>query len=422
MKQKRSFDWSTIPNLEIRGKGRWCHARVEMNGRPCMRSLHIQADEAGENAPFVKDALRAYKLQLAQDTFAILKLTRSRSEYSTCRELFDAYEKACAGRRIKHDTVTTALGRFRHVLKTVHGDHFDVDGARTSIVSRQLAQDFEAAKISAVKATAAASAAIGKPWTEETLERRLQSALNSAKSVLQQARQLFARRVIDCAPYRQLVLPDVAPFMQYRVDGGTTVSRFVAPPTEVWKQISAALPALKHASPAQWLAFQLAINCGLRRSSARNARWGWVVERVDGDPEMQIGRAKGNNSTVTIDPELWLEIKAARIDATDFILPGTFETPAARAAALKANPELGVTPGEQTRDEIVGDVVAWLRERGLSVDVARCPFHLLRKIYGDAMRKQHGLDEAQKSLGHSNRRLTDETYSDHRSTKHVRVV
>ncbi len=422
MKQKRSFDWSTIPNLEIRGKGRWCHARIEMNGRPFMRSLHIQADEAGENAPFVKDALRAYKVQLAQDTFAILKLTRSRSEYSTCRELFDAYDKACAGRRIKHDTVTTALGRFRHVLKTVHGDHFDVDGARTSIVSRQLAQDFEAAKISAVKATAAASAAAGKPWTEETLEQRLQSALNSAKSVLQQARQLFARRVIDCAPYRQLVLPDVGPFMQYRVDGGTTISAFVPPPAEVWQRISADLPALKAESPAKWFAFQLAVNCGLRRSSARNARWGWVVETVEGAAQMRIGRAKGNNSTVTISPELWLEMKAARIDATDYILPGTFETPAARTAALKANPDLAAAAGEQTRDEIVGDLVAWLRERGLTVDVARCPFHLLRKIYGDAMGQAHGLDEAQKALGHSSSRLTHAVYSDHRSTKHVRVV
>lgn len=420
--QKRAFNWARIPNLEIRGKGNWCHARIEMNGKEHHRSLKIQADEAGENAPFVLDALRAYKVQLAQNTFAILQLTRTRSENSTCAELFDAYERACAGRRIKQDTITTAISRFRHIVKTVHGEHFAVDGARTSIVTRQLAQDFEAAKLAAVNAAAAAAAAAGTPWSSEQLELRQQSALNSVKSVLQQARQLFAARLLDAAAYRPLVLPDLKPFMGYRIQGGTTISAFVPPPVEVWRRITGELPALKAASPAGWFAFQLAVNCGLRRSSARNARWQWITENADGSAQMRIARAKGNLSTVTIAPPLWAEMKAARIDAAEYIIPGRFETPGARAAALKTNPALVLPAGESTRDEVIAELVNWLRLQGLSVDIARCPFHLLRKVYGDAMRQAHGLDEAQKALGHSSSRLTHAVYSDHRSTKHVRVV
>lgn len=143
----RPYNWSKIPNLEIRGKGKWCHARIEMNGRLYMRSLKIQADEMGENAPFVLDALRAFKVQLAQQNFAILQLTRTRNEHSTCQELFAAYEKACRGRDIKAETVATTQSRLAHILRQVHGEFFNVEAARTSIFTRDLAEKFEHTKI-----------------------------------------------------------------------------------------------------------------------------------------------------------------------------------------------------------------------------------------------------------------------------------
>lgn len=420
-----SYDWSGIPNLIIRGKGNWCHARVEVNGTEHVRSLHIQADDAGANAPFVLDALRAYKVRIAQDSFAILQLTRSRNELSKIGDVFTAYEKACSGRDVLDSTVTTTKSRFAHICRTVHGESFDAESAHASIVTRELAERFEHAKLAAVKEAAKVAAAAGTPWSPEELEQRMQSTKNSAKSVLQQARALFAKDLLECVHYRGLVLPDVGPFMRYRVDGGTTISAFVAPPVDIWKKIRDDLPALKTTSPAKWIAFQLAVNCGLRRSSARNARWSWCVENADGSASMRITRAKGNHSTVTIAPNVWTELKAVRV-SLDYMIPGASETPATRTAAVRAADKRGepltFDPLEPTRDEIIGELVQWLRARGLTVDVARTPFHLLRKIYGDAMRSEHGLDEAQKALGHSSNKLTHAVYSDHRSTKHVQTA
>lgn len=415
----RTFNWSSIPNLVVRGAGRWCHARVEMNAKAHWRSLHIQADAEGKNAPDVKDAIRAFKLQLAKDTFAVLQLTRSRNEHSTIEQLFAAYAKACSGRAIKTETVTTTKSRLAHVVRAVHGEFYNVEEARTSIFTRDLAEQFEHAKIAAVKKAAEDAELAGQAWSAEQLEQRIQSATNSAKSVLQQARAIFAESLLAGVHYRELVLPDLKPFLSYRVEGGTTIAAYVAPPVEVWQKIIADLPALKASSPAAWLAFQLGANSGLRRSSARNARWSWCTENTDGSAEMRIGRAKGNNSTVTFAPDVWAELKAART-SIDYIIPGTFETPATRQKYREAHPEATI-PAELTRDEVIDELVAWLRGRGLTVDVVDKPFHLLRKIFGDTMRKAHGLDEAQKALGHSSNRLTHAVYSDHRSTKHVRV-
>lgn len=417
---KRPYDWSKISNLEIRGKGRWCHARIEMNGRPHMRSLKIQADEFGENAPFVIDALRAFKVQLAQQNFAILQLTRTRNEHSTMEEVFTAYARACRGRDIQDATVKTTKSRFSHICRTVFGEFYNVEKARASIIGRDLAEKFEHAKLAAVKQAASDAAAAGKAWDAEQLEERLQSAKNSAKSTLQQARSLFAKRLLDCVHYRDLVLPDVGPFMRYRVEGGTTVAAFVAPPDDAWQRIVADLPTLRTSNPAAWLAFQIGANGGLRRSSARNARWSWCTENADGAAAMRVSRAKGNHSTVTFAPEVWAEMKAART-SIDWIIPGTFETPATRQKYREAHPDATI-PAELTRDEVIDELVAWLRARGLTVDLVDKPFHLLRKIFGDTMRKTHGLDEAQKALGHSSSRLTHAVYSDHRSTKHVRVI
>jgi integrase len=422
----RAYDWSKIPNLELRGPRRICHARVEVNGREHTRSLHIEADPAGLNAPFVIEALRAFKLKLAQDSFEILKLTRSRNEHSTCLELFNAFEKACAGRDIKDETVSSAISRCRHVLRTVHGEGLDVDTARTSLFTADLAQSFESEKIAAVKSAAKAAAAAGAPWSPELLEKRIRSAGNSAKSCLQQARQIFAERVLRSVAYRALVLPDLAAFMAYRIEG-TTLARYVPPPAETWRQILADLPALRTERPALWIAFQLGVNCGLRRSSARNARWDWCIEQPDGRAILDVRRAKGGNHTITIDAAVWRDLQALR-STVDYIIPGQHETPAARAAAIRANPppptaDDAPTPAlEPSRDEVIDELVAWLRARGLTQDIAEKPFHLLRKIFGDTMRSTHGLDEAQKNLGHSSSQLTHQVYSSHAGTKSVRIA
>lgn len=217
----------------------------------------------------------------------------------------------------------------------MHGESYDVGAARCSIIIRELAAGFHHSRIAAVKTAAEAAASKGTPWTAEELEQRIQSAKNSAKSFLTQARAIFAADLLQSAHYSHLTLPDVSGIKKYKIGGGTTISAFVAPPTEVWQKIKADLPTLRTEGPDTWLAFQVGANSGLRRSSAKNARWDWCVENTDGSAAMRVGRAKGSNYTMTIAPEVWAEMKAARA-SVEYIIPGEYELSKARNAPRKA--------------------------------------------------------------------------------------
>ncbi len=404
MKQKNTDPWADVPNLKIRGPRRVCYVRVEINGEELVRSLHIEADPLGRNKADVVDAIRAFKLRAAQDTFAILKLTRSRNEHSTFAEIFAAYRAACAGRDILEKTFEQNIGWLEHIVRVAQGEFVDVKTQRTSLLTVDLLTTFQERKITAIKTKADAEG-----WSTEQLEQRMKSGKNSAKSVIQQARSLFSVELLQSRHYRDLVLPDLSKFMAFRADG-SSVAPFVRPAADVWQKIVADLPALKASSLAQWFALNLGVNCGLRRGSARAARWAWCTALDSGEAEMEVRRAKGGHYIVTLQADLWAELLAARA-STDYIIPATI------VAAPGA--ELSAAELEADRDATIDAVVAWLRARGLN---NRTPFHTLRKIFGNAMVRTHGLTEGQNALGHSKQDLTHSTYSEHRSTRTVRAV
>ena len=396
---QKNYDWSRIDNLEVRGKKRICQARVTVNGRTYRRTLGITADLEGRNAPLIREALRAYKAKLAQDHLAILQLTRTRSDYSKLSEIFAAYDEACASRRIGALSVLRTKQCTRRIIHQATGRDPNTTDPRAGIFTRDLAADFFASRIRAVKEEAAAAEKSGDAWTAEQLEKRLASAQVSAKTCLQQSKSLFARALLDSRPYRALQLPALDGFLRYNI-AGSSLSRYKRPPAAVIEAIGRDLPALLESEPAQWLAFQLGVHSGLRRSSARNARWEWITENPDGSALLDVSLAKGNLSAVTILPEVWQAMKAARVDLSPWILPGEKET---------------------QRDAHVVALDAWLRAHGMTEDVARLPFHTLRKMYGDAMESTHGLEAARKALGHSSDHITRTTYAGNITRSGVQV-
>jgi integrase len=56
---------------------------------------------------------------------------------------------------------------------------------------------------------------------------------------------------------------------------------------------------------------------------------------------------------------------------------------------------------------IFSDACKWLRGKGIE---ARNPLHALRKEYGSEMNRRYGIYAASKGLGHSNIRMTCDTY------------
>ena len=389
---KRPFDWSSIANIIVRGKKRICVARLEIDGKQVWRTTRIEADPEGLNADDVRAWLRVFKVELVKDRSKLLALTRVRDDYSTFGEIFTAYRDACAGRDISERTVDANIKWMSLVLRTVHGEGTHVEDLRASVlVDDELLRSFKEKRITAIKARV-----LEEKCTPEEAEQRMRKGKNSIKSIIQQARSLFSRELMQSRSYRQLTLPELQAFMEYKTDG-STVSAFVPPSKEVWQKILADLPALKETNLAQWYAFMIAANAGLRRRSARNARWAWCTENPDGSAAMHISVSKGNNSSCTISPAVWAMMQAKK-SSTDYIIP------------LASEPE---------RDQAITGLVLWLRKHGLTDELVDKPYHQLRKIFGDAMVQAHGLTEAQNALGHSKADLTHAVYSENRSTKWV---
>jgi integrase len=391
----KSYKSTGTKNLIVRNG--WYHARVEVHGKAHWRSLHIEADPAGRNAPLAKDALRAFKARLAQDSFAILQLTRSRSEFSTFADLFTAYRAACAGRAISLASIERAIKDLRLIVRAVHGDTFAVDAARVSLCTPQLLIDFRAARIAALKAEAAAA-----QFDTETYQRRLHSTQVTIKSTIQHARSVFAQECLQEAAYRSLMLPDLRAFMAFR-SGGSTTRAFEMPDLDTLAKLHEGAALFAGTRPDLWLALCLAANFGLRRGSCRVARWDWFQERSDGSALLRVRAAKGNHSTVGVAPSTWTALKvhqaAAAAAKREYVIPGADDT--AREAVL-----------EQVKD--------WLR--GIGYDDARCPLHELRGLFVNTMAQEHSLDAAQGATGHSTQKVMMDSYVARGTDKWVTVV
>ncbi len=392
--KKRPYDWSKLPNIEIRGKGLWCHARVEMNGTETWRALKIQADPDGLNAPHVLEALRAFKVALAKDSFSILQLTRTRDECSSFAELFAAYRETCKGRDIAERTIERNILDLSLIVRTVHGENFSVDAARLSLCTLDLLIDFRAKRLAEFKARAEK-----EKFDPEIYARKLHSARVTIKSTIHHARSLFAQEVRQERPYRELVIPNLDEFMKFR-PGGDTTRPFEMPDAGVLQKLREGATFFKLTKVQLWFALVLTANFGLRRGSAVHAKWKWIRAREDGTALLHVRLAKGNTSTVGISAAAWADMQRLRLTAgaDDFILPGDADG----------------------RDAILEELKNWLRQIGF--DEARCPVHELRGLFVNKMAAEHSLDDATEGVGHSNQKTTRDSYFARGTDKSVDVV
>lgn len=394
----KTFAWSTIPNIEIRGPRRVITARVQVAGKEVWRSTRIEADPEGKNAPAVREWLRAFRLEMVRDVDRLLAITKTRDEHSTFGELFAAYRAACAGRDIALSSVERAIKDMRLIVRTVHGgDNTGVDASRTSRCTVQLLVDFKARRIAEFKAECEAERV-----DAEAYQRRLQSCLVSIKSTIQHARSVFAQECRQQESYRELVLPNLEEFLAYR-SGGSTTRAFEMPAPAVLQQLRDGAALFATTQPAMWLALCLTANFGLRRGSARVAKWAWFTARDDGSALLRVRVAKGNQSTVGVSPATWAALQPhkakAEADGREHVLPGI---------------------DDAARDAVLESVKVWLR--GIGFDEVRCPLHELRGLFVNTMAAEHSLDAAQGATGHSTQKVMMDSYVARGTDKWVQVV
>jgi hypothetical protein len=340
---------------------------------------------------------------------AKIGLVSRRSDVCSFGELFKAYAIYAKGVSIDESSVVGNRRCMVLILRRVKGAGFDVEHARVSLFNVQLLRDFSAAYVAARREFCEE-----KNLSVEQTHEKMESVQRTIRSTVKQARSLFCKAALCSSAYAKLNLPDMGDVMRFSV-GATTVVPYEAPSAQVVSGIAMDVSALKEANAGLWLAFNLEVNAGFRRRSAGHARWDWFVDHgrdVKGERwvDLRVGVAKGGKSIVRFDAALYDEMVSLRksvavygphvvekVEGAEYILPGdTFKE----------------------RDAVCGTLVPWLRERGLD---RRQPNHELRKLYGDRKYSEHGAEEAQRALGHSDSKLTSKVYASARARKSLRV-
>jgi integrase len=371
----------------LRKRGTIYHFRAEHNGREITQSLHTSDQK------LARQRARKLKEQLRAGRWEELMGHKNPAPCSTLGEILDAYRIAGQDADIRPRTVHENISALRRILRTVHGDDYDVEAAPASILTEQLLYDYQTAKVSAAKAA-------GGPVA-------IDHARSTSYSTARQARSVLSRECLRHRAYRALELPDLSGFLRARLKNKERRLR-EAPSPDLIARTAEAATALRQENPALWLAFILCSNLGLRRSEAIAARWDWVEEitvhgekaRPDGSVQqvqttcyvMRVIKRehprfdpKGSPRLISIHPEVWQAMQSHQV-SIDTIVPGT---PHKRLEACKEN-------------------VAWLRSLGWD---ARLPNHALRGLFASTIASQHGLFAAQSALGHADPRTTTESYA-----------
>lgn len=216
-------------------------------------------------------------------------------------------------------------------------------------------------------------------------------AERSANSILRQARSVFAAPVLPA--YRELTLPDLEGFLKAAKLKAAAV-QYVAPPADVIGRISADYPGLKAADPGAYAAFLLGAFLGLRNGEAAAAEWDWVERDGEGRswlrlatrPHWKTKTARGRD--VEIPAGVLAELEAVRrVIIEDIPADPAFLIPAPHETERKVR--------------VFRRLNAWLRARGLTVQMTPKGFYELRKYFTNRAAWGSGAYRAARAAGNS---------------------
>jgi integrase len=218
----------------------------------------------------------------------------------------------------------------RRILRAVFPSR-DVDGMRTSELTKDVVRRFEAVMLERVgKEYRRYEASEGRVMTDYSVRTTIQTTLRCARSVFAPARMRY---------YEDMKLGDVAGFVSEPTQAPQR-RRPQAPDASAIGRMVAALPELKERAPAVYCAFLLMARMGLRPVEVQAARVCWVrplgehfaldvIERPD-----EGFSPKGSEGTVPVAPAVWAELERfAHLRTDGYLVPG--RTPTERAAVVE---------------------------------------------------------------------------------------
>jgi integrase len=420
MKPAKTFAWSAIPNLVIRGPKKLITVRIEKGGGEFFAALGIEADPEGRNADFARAARAEFVRRLAwaflwvdqnahrfpgRDRIALVRAAladpgiQAGAEPAAALEKFGAEELRRSSRLGALLTAWDGFARAQVAAGRMGAAH--ARRARTSlllILSRSGVPTAADTPLDVLtgdllvifeRATFAALAGAG-PLARNR-------ARNSIASTVRQARALLSDEARESPEYRAIVWPPgVAEFRRRKVEAGEIVPEAL-PSAVVMDRIRRARGLMRRLAPRHWAALVLAHDLGLRAGEVAAARWDWAreVETAGGARTWEFAIVlgedygpKGHSRRLILDPgqvEAWAEVRRGRSDAAPEILGGE-------------------TPGE--RIAIVERVGRWLRAVGFAPDKKTKPLHKLRKLRASRVSERDGLEAARGEMGHGDARTT----------------
>jgi integrase len=221
-------------------------------------------------------------------------------------------------------------------------------------------------------------------------------ALNTVTSILRQGRALFPEKLTRelgiCSPFEGVAVErQSAKFYGAGIEPETLIRR--------------AETELGLCDPEAFKAFLLAINLGLRRAEIDALEWS-AFDLKGGYLNLQETRwlelkTKGSSAAFRLEPKLLAWFRAWRAKATSgFVLESERQAKAVDYRYYRAA-------------EVWARLIAWLRAQRVQGDK---PVHTLRKLYGSAIARAHGIHAASTHLRHSDIRTTADHYADSRIT------
>ncbi len=345
-------------------------ARLELAG--------IRTDVAGDATVLERfPALRAK-----------LGALRIRQDLPNLDEIIAAFMADVPGREISDNAARAYTNYLRRIVRIVHQvDDVRAGAMKANVIRPELFQDYQSFAIEAARPNGPAA---------------MITARNTSFSAINQAQAVFSVDAMQGRHMRALQLPaELVTRLRGFQPKGTTRKVRVETSDELRETLRAGAEDLWFTAPARWLALALCGNLGLRRGSAKMARWDWV-RRVGGQWRMYLvatdeNSPKGNEQFVTVRDDVWQDMCELRQAGSDYIVPG---------ARL------------EDRDRVFDENLQWLRCLGVDADK---PTHELRAIFAQEMKRQHGAQAAQDGLGHGDARTT-EIYTGRGTTKSVRTL
>lgn len=168
-----------------------------------------------------------------------------------------------------------------------------------------------------------------------------------------------------------------------------------------WKE-----PNFRNPQTGAYLLLLLELGLGLRRNEADKAQWDWLGTDQKGRHYIEVRATpyftpKGKKPrTIPVEKVLFDAIQASRNQVSPFIVPGR----------LPKRYEPGKEPKNLVYrcDPHHRALAHWLRKHGIVDDK---PCHLLRKEFGSYVATAFSLFAAQKLLGHSSPKVTNDYYA-----------